>query len=166
MSKIKTNKAKLSMKDGIDCILKSHGINLGGSIKEPVLNDLLDYFFEVYKPKKTTPSYWSALVKQYLEYYKLITNEKASFPPAHASALSKLDKVLMNRYLGTHTDAIWDEYISLRQHLIFYNEAIKLDFYKRSFCISMLYNNFDSIRANLADLKKKEVREEKNILGI
>ena len=88
------------------------------------------------------------------------------FPPAHASALSKLDKVLMNRYLSTHTYAVWDEYTSLRQHLIFYNEAIKLDFYKRSFCISMLYNNFDSIRANLADLKNKQKELENKIFGI
>lgn len=165
MAKLKTNKAKLSMKDGIDSILKSHGIDLDNSIKEPLLNDLVEYFNSVYKPNKTTPKYWSALVANYLSFYKLITNEKASFPPAHASALSKLDKVLMNRYLGTHTDAVWDEYTSLRQHLIFYNEAIKLDFYKRSFCISMLYNNFDSIRAQLADLKNKQKELDKKILG-
>ena len=157
-----SKKAIVSFKEGMEQIFSVHNI-------EPtpeLISSLENYFFEGYKPKKTTPSYWSALVKQYLEYYKLITNEKASFPPAHASALSKLDKVLMNRYLSTHTYAVWDEYTSLRQHLIFYNEAIKLDFYKRSFCISMLYNNFDSIRANLADLKNKQKELENKIFGI
>ena len=161
-AKLKSKKAIKSFKEGMESIFSAYGI-------EPtpeLISSLESYFFEVYKPKKTTPSYWSALVKQYLEFYKLITNEKASFPPAHASALSKLDKVLMNRYLGTHTDAVWDEHTSLRQHLIFYNEAIKLDFYKRSFCISMLYNNFDSIRANLADLKNKQKELENKIFGI
>lgn len=156
-----SKKAIVSFKEGMQSIFYSHGI-------EPtpeLISSLESYFFEVYKPKKTTPTYWSALVKQYLEFYKKITNEKASFPPAHASALSKLDKVLMNRYLSTHNDAVWDEYTSLRQHLIFYNEAIKLDFYKRSFCISMLYNNFDSIRSQLADLGRKQKELDKKILG-
>jgi len=160
-AKLKSKKSIQSFKEGMQSIFSAHGI-------EPtteLISNLESYFFEVYKPKKTTPTYWSALVANYLSFYKLITNEKASFPPAHASALSKLDKVLMNRYLSTHTDAVWDEYTSLRQHLIFYNEAIKLDFYKRSFCISMLYNNFDSIRSQLADLGRKQKELDKKILG-
>lgn len=161
-AKTKTKKAIASFKEGMQSIFSAHGIEPNTEL----ISSLENYFFEVYKPKKATPIYWKNLVKQYLEFYKLITNEKASFPPAHASALSKLDKVLMNRYLSTHTDAVWDEYTSLRQHLIFYNEAIKLDFYKRSFCISMLYNNFDSIRAQLADLKNKQKELENKIFGI
>lgn len=156
MAKLKTNKAKLSMKDGIDSILKSHGINLDNSIKEPLLNDLLDYFFEVYKPKKTTPPYWSALVANYLSFYQEITGEKASFIPAQASALSKLDKILMSRYINAVKDSVWDEQTALRQHLVFYTEAVKIDFYKRSFNIALLYNNFDMIKSQLSAMRAKE----------
>jgi len=151
-AKLKSKKAIESFKSGMEQIFSVHGI-------EPtpeLISDLEKYFFEVYKPKKTTPVYWSKLVGQYLSYYKEITNEKASFPPAHASALSKLDKVLMSRYMSVHTDGIWDESTALRQHLIFYNEAIKLDFYKRAFCISILYNNFDMIRSQLSAIRAKD----------
>lgn len=157
-----SKKAIVSFKEGMQSIFSSHGVE-----PTPELIDSLEqYFFEVYKPKKTTPPYWSALVANYLSFYQEITGEKASFIPAQASALSKLDKILMNRYLSAVKDSIWDEATATRQHLIFYNEAIKIDFYKRSFNIALLYNNFDMIKSQLSDLRAKQIKEEKNILGI
>jgi len=156
MAKLKTNKAKLSMKDGIDSILKSHGIEIDNSVKEPLLNDFIEYFNNMYKPSKSTPKYWTALVANYLAFYQELTGEKASFIPAQASALSKIDKILMNRYLLAVKDSVWDEATAIRQHLIFYNEAIKIDFYKRSFNIALLYNNFDMIKSQLSSMRAKE----------
>ncbi len=155
-AKIKTKKASKNFKESIIAILISHGIDIDNSILEPCLEDMEEYFNSVFKPKKTTPPYWSKLVANYLAFYQELTGEKASFIPAQASALSKLDKILMNRYLSAVKDSVWDEATATRQHLIFYNEAIKIDFYKRSFNIALLYNNFDMIKSQLSSMRAKE----------
>ena len=151
-AKLKSKKAIKSFKEGMNSIFSTHGVE-----PTPELIDSLEqYFFEVYKPKKTTPPYWAALVANYLSFYQEITGEKASFIPAQASALSKLDKILMSRYINAVKDSVWDEQTALRQHLVFYTEAVKIDFYKRSFNIALIYNNFDMIKSQLSAMRAKE----------
>lgn len=156
-AKLKTKREKLSTKQEIDEILKNHGIYLDSSIKDSILNDFIEFFNEKFKPEKHRTPHFKKLESQYKSFYSEVTNgEEAMLTPTSTNSLYMLDIVLKKRHLQRNNDAIWDETTALRQHLIFYNEAIKLDFYKRSFCISMLYNNFDMIRSQLSAMRAKE----------
>lgn len=164
MAKIKTKKAKLSMKQGIDEILKSHGIDLDDSIKEPLLDDMIIYFNSVYKPDDKV-LYWSELVSQYMSFYLELVGEKPLFNPIQAIALKKLSKVLMERYLKANNNGIWDLQVCLKQHDTFYRMVCTLDFYRRSFTVSLCYNNFDTIIAQLSDKRKKQQEIDEKILS-
>lgn len=162
--KLKTKKAKTSFADGITSILEAHGLHLESESLEPLLKDFEIYFNETFKPDNKTP-FWTELVSQYIAFYLELVGEKPVFNPIQAISLKKLSKVLMERYLKANNNGIWDLQVCLKQHDTFYRMVCTLDFYRRSFTVSLCYNNFDTIIAQLSDKRKKQQEIDDKILS-
>lgn len=164
MAKIKTKKEKLPFESQVSEILENNGISLEESVLKDVVSELEKLFNEQFKPKKKTPFYWNSLVSQYLKFYLELKEEKAAFIPKEAASLIRLDSLLMHRFTKAKPDIAWDEKTALHQHLLYYTEVIKIDFYRKSFCASIIYNNFDMITSQLSDMLKTQINLKKSAL--
>lgn len=152
MGKIKTKKASNSFQSGITAILLAHGIEIPIDRSEKVLNDLLYYFNEKWKPDNKV-KHWQDIVNLYFLVYRNINDTEPAFLGNEARALKEVSNILMSRYLKKNINGIWDAETCIRQFETLYSIIITLPFVKQNFSIAFVANNFDKITSQLSAKK-------------
>lgn len=154
-AKVKTKKAKIDFKSSVTSILESHLLYLEPEQLEPLLNDLLIFYNETFKPDDSTP-FWSDLVSHWLNFYLEIVGEKCEFNAVEAINLKRISKTLRHRYLEAVPTGIWDLQTCIRQHELYYRSAITISFYRQALSLTNLYSKFNEIVAQLSARKKSQ----------
>lgn len=165
-SKLKTKKVKKTFKESITKILESHTLHLEPENLEPLLDDLLTFYNETFRPSDDVP-HFKELVSQYMAKFEEITEgEKASFSAVMGINLKRLSKVLQSRYLTKNPSGIWDLNSCLTQHAMYYEAILTIPFMRQNFTPTMMYSRHNENITYLAEKRKKHEEMEKNILGI
>lgn len=164
-AKVKTKRGKVDFKTGIQKILEAHSLYLEPEQLDPLLDSLLIYFNEKFKPDDSVP-FFAELVSQYMAIFEEITEgEKASFNDIMGINLKRLSKILKYRYLTKNPNGIWDLNTCLTQHEIYYRMVITIPFMKQNFTPTMMYSKHNENVATLAARRISQEQIDKKILG-
>jgi len=154
--KAKTKKAKKSFKESVAGILESHSLFLEPEILEPLLEDLLTFYNETFRPSDDVP-HFKYLVSQYMAKFEEITEgEKASFSAVMGVNLKRLSKILQSRYLTKNPSGIWDLNTCLTQFSMYYEAILTIPFMRQNFTPTMMYSRHNENITYLAAMRKKE----------
>lgn len=149
MAKPKTKKDITAFKAGLIPLLKSSNVELPETEMDKLLENLMIYFSNKYRPDEKTP-HWNALVSQYFQTYQEVVGERPAFLSSEPKGLKQISQILMDRYMKKNPQGIWDEETALKQHQIFYQAILTLHNAKQYFSISYLHLNFDKLCSQLA----------------